>query len=78
MDGGKRYEKKEEVYRLLADMKIVPEEKARKQIENYRFDENTRITLHSDMIELRTEFRDGQRQVMGIPINASDITRPGK
>ncbi len=75
----KRDSKRDEVYRLLADMKIVPGETARKQIENYRFDENTRITLHPDMIELRTDFADGQRQVMGIPINGADTAkRPGK
>ncbi len=75
-----KYEsKRDEVYRLLADMKIVPGERERKQIENYRFDDTTRITLHPDMIELRTEFADGQRQVMGIPLHGIDNkTRPGK
>ena len=74
---GKRDSKRDEVYRLLAEMNIVPEERARKQIENYRFDENTKITLHPDMIELRTEFSDGQRQVMGIPIQDADKKRSG-
>ena len=75
---GNRDSKRDEVYRLLAEMNIVPEERARKQIENYRFDENTMITLHPDMIELRTEFSDGQRQVMGIPIQVTDKKqRPG-
>ncbi|MBQ6263001.1 MAG: hypothetical protein IJK58_05750 [Clostridia bacterium] len=73
-----RESKRDEVYRLLADMKIVPGESERKQIENYRFDDNTKITLHPDMIELRTDFDDGQRQVMGIPINGADKRiRPG-
>ena len=70
---GKREEKKDEVYRLLAEMKIVPAERSRKQIENYRFDENTMITLHSDMIELCTDFADGQRQVMDIPLKGPEI-----
>ena len=73
-----RDSKRDEVYRLLAEMKVVPGERERKQIENYRFDDNTKITLHPDMIELRTEFDDGQRQVMGIPINDADKRiRPG-
>ena len=50
-------------------MKVVPGEKTRKQIDNYRFDANTKITLYPDMIELRTDFVDGQRQIMGIPID---------
>ena len=76
--GTNRESKREEVYRLLADMKIVPGESERKQIENYRFDDNTKITLHPDMIELRTEFDDGQRQIMGIPINGTEKRkRPG-
>lgn len=64
-----RETKKEEVYRLLSEMKVVPGEKTRKQIDNYRFDANTKITLYPDMIELRTDFVDGQRQIMGIPID---------
>lgn len=64
--------KKEELYRLIGELKIPLSERSRKRIENYRYADNTEIRIVGTGIELRTSFADGQRQFLGIRTDGTD------
>lgn len=69
--------KKEELYRLIGELKIPLSERSRKRIENYRYADNTEIRIVGTGIEVRTSFADGQRQFLGIKCDGTDAVIGG-
>ncbi len=69
--------KRDEVIKILEEMKIEINGPARKKLDNYRYSDETKITVGKNAIEVRTDFPDGQSQLMDIDLFGSGVSVHG-